>query len=69
MLNEKLLRAKLKAERYSTSSFATAMQLSVPTMARKLSGVSDFKVGEIDRVKELLRLTDLELIEIFFTKK
>ena len=69
MLNTKLLRAKLKAERYSVRSFASAMKLSCPTMARKLSGASDFKVGEIDRAKELLRLSDLELVEIFFAKK
>ena len=69
MLNVNLLRSKLKAERYSVSSFASAMQLSTPTMARKLSGASDFKVGEVDRAKDLLRLSDLELVEIFFSKK
>ena len=69
MLNAELLRAWLKTNRYSISSFASAMQLSVPTMARKLSGASDFKVGEIDKVRELLGLTDQEIVLIFFSKK
>ena len=69
MLNKTLLREKLKAERFSVHSFASAMKLSDPTMTRKLSGTSDFKVGEVDKARELLRLSDLELVEIFFAKK
>lgn len=69
MLNVKLLRDKMKGERYSVKTFASAMQMSRPTMDRKLSGLSEFKVGEIDRVRDLLRLSDLELMEIFFGKK
>lgn len=69
MLNIKLLRDKLRAERYSVRNFSSAMEISEPAMRRKLNGASEFKVREVDRAKQLLRLTDLELIQIFFADK
>jgi hypothetical protein len=60
------LRGKI-VEKYGTQrKFAKEMKWSERTLSLKLSGKIEWKQSEMVRAKELLGLTDDEMIEIFF---
>lgn len=69
MLNSIMLRGKMKEQRYSVRSLSRAVPMSEPAMNRKIHGNVDFKASEIERIAELLELSDAELIAIFFDRK
>lgn len=69
MLNSIMLREKMKAQRYNVRTLCKAVPMSEPAMNRKIHGNVDFKSSEIERIAELLELSDAELIAIFFNRK
>ena len=69
MLNQIMLREKMKEQRYNIRTLCKAIPMSEPAMSRKIHGNVDFKSSEIERIAELLGLTDAELIAIFFDRK
>lgn len=69
MLNSIMLRGKMKEQRYSVRSLSKAVPMSEPAMNRKIHGNVDFKASEIERIAELLELSDAELIAIFFDRQ
>lgn len=69
MINQTLLREKMREQRYSVRSLGKAIPMSEPAIGRKVRGTVDFKAGEIERVSELLQLTDKEILAIFFGRE
>lgn len=45
---------------------AKALDISVPTVSRKVNGSSDFLRHEIDAIRELLGLSMDDILKIFF---
>lgn len=54
---------------YTIENLAKALDMNAATLSRKINGRSDFYRSEINEVKELLNLTDDEVIGIFFNEK
>lgn len=69
MLNKTMLRTKMKEQRYSLRSLCKAIPMSEPALGRKVRGYVDFRASEIERVSELLNMTNEELLAIFFDRK
>lgn len=63
-LNE--LKFEISKKRYGMSEFAELLGLSRSTLFRKINGITEFKLAEIQQIKKLLNLSDQRTIEIFF---
>lgn len=48
------------------TELAKAMGINSVTLARKMNGTSDFSRKEIQDIKEYLKLTDEQALDIFF---
>lgn len=58
MLDVLKLKGKIAEAGYTQGALATAIGVSPNTMTRKLTGKIDFTIGEIDRICEVLKITD-----------
>lgn len=68
MTNTNKLRGRM-AEKgfYSLSAFAKAVDISRPCLRKRLSGRSDFRASEIERVCTVLDITKDEISSYFFS--
>lgn len=62
----KELKFEISKKRYGMGEFAELLGLSRSTLFRKINGITEFKLVEIQEIKKLLNLSDQRTIEIFF---
>lgn len=67
-MNENLLRAKIVEKGFNIGTFCRAAGFVRSTFERKLFGVSQFDLADINRIVETLDLTDEEIMGIFFAR-
>lgn len=51
---------------YTIETFSKEVGIHPLTFSRKMRGLRQFTVGEIRRIRDILNLTDEELLDIFF---
>lgn len=66
MTNTGLLREKIDASGYKLAFVASQCNLSYQGFLKKMKGQTEFKVNEVQVLKELLDLSNQEASEIFF---
>lgn len=66
-MNMKLLREKIDESGYKLAFIAKKLGITYPGLLKKLTGETEFKVSEVQILRELLNLTDSEMEDIFFT--
>lgn len=62
----KELKFEISKNKYGMGEFAELLGLSRSTLFRKINGITEFKLVEIQQIKELLKLSDERTIQIFF---
>lgn len=67
MLNEKSLKAAMVKQGYTQETLAGALGISPSALYRKLHEKTEFTHKEINAIFQLLKLTDAERDEIFFS--
>ena len=67
MINYSKLREVLEDSGYSYTYIANNIGMSNKLLERKLVQESLFKVDEANRLRKFLKLTDEQLLEIFFS--
>ncbi len=67
MTNSNKLKGRIVEMGYTLSSFSDALNISRPCFRKKVNGQSDFKVSEIERMCELLKISHSEIGNYFFT--
>lgn len=65
-MNIKLLEYYLSLSEISKKDLAKMMNISYMSILRKFNLKFDFTLGEVKKIKEILKLTDKEMLEIFF---
>lgn len=65
-MNIKLLEYYLSLSEISKKDLAKMMNISYMSILRKFNLKFDFTLGEVKKIKEILKLTDEEMLEIFF---
>lgn len=65
-MNIKLLEYYLSLSEISKKDLAKMMNISYMSILRKFNLKFDFTLGEVKKIKEILQLTDEEMLEIFF---
>ena len=71
MLDYNLLKSKARYRGMSTAELSRRLkeagtEISVPTMYNKMNGITEFTRCEIQAIKEVLNLSDAEVMDIFF---
>lgn len=67
MTNERILKSKMILKGYNGyNALSEAIGLSKMAIFNKRKGISEWTTGDITKIKEILDLTDMEIIEIFF---
>ena len=61
-----ILKLKIKDQKLNYQKLAKELRISESGLNKKINGKNYFTQSEIYRIKELLELTDNELIKIFF---
>ena len=65
-MNNLRLKAKIIENGMSIDEFAQKINMCGVTLRKKLKGESDFTVGETKVIKDLLHLSNEQVIEIFY---
>lgn len=69
MINANLLRGKIVANGYTQTTFAEKLAMSKNTLCLKINGKSDFSIGQVEAMCQLLGInTPEEIMAIFFCK-
>ena len=63
------LKAEIIRKGYSIAEVAKAVGIDVASLHRKMSGKSDFYRSEIQKIREILNLSEQDLLRIFFAHK
>ena len=66
LVKRNLILAKATALDMQVSDLANAIGIHPSTMSQKLNGKTEFTVGEADALKNVLKLTNDEVSDIFF---
>ena len=61
-----ILKLKIKDKKLNYQKLAKELRIAESGLNKKINGKNYFTQSEIYRIKELLELTDNELIKIFF---
>lgn len=69
MFDRKKFRGKVISEGYTLAEVAEKLQISPATLNRKMSGVSDFTRIELQRLRNILSMSDAEMNDIFFAEE
>ena len=67
-LNSDKLLGKIKECRFTLGELATASGMSLSSLRRKIEGKTEFTRDEMQKLSELLHLSDSEFLSIFFVK-
>ena len=68
-MNVKLLKSQIVLNQYTLVQVAVYLEISRSALYRKILGESEFTRKEVLKLKCLLKLSDHQLIEIFFNEK
>lgn len=66
MTNTGLLREKIDASGYKIAFVASQCDLTYQGFLKKMKGQTEFKVNEVQKLKDLLDLSSQDANEIFF---
>ena len=68
MLNifTKKLKEVRKKKGYTQENLATLLDIGIPTYSRKENNLIPFTLEELGRIKEFLKLSDQDFVNIFF---
>lgn len=69
MFNESLFKYMIQRRQLTLADVANKMGINGATLYRKMKGKSDFTRAEIQLLKDILGMSDLESIRVFFAKK
>jgi betR domain len=67
MLNKRLLNSKMVLNGRTQRDLSKFLGISEVSVNKKFQGVLRFNVNDIRRIKEYLKLTDSEVVEIFLS--
>lgn len=67
MLNKKLLNSKMVLNGRTQRDLSKFLGISEVSVNKKFQGILRFNVNDIRRIKEYLKLTDSEVVEIFLS--
>ena len=67
MLNKRLLNSKMVLNGRTQRDLSRFLGISEVSVNKKFQGVLRFNVNDIRRIKEYLKLTDSEVVEIFLS--
>lgn len=65
-MNARLLKAHMMANGITAEDMAQALGINYQTFIRKLRGDGNFSLPQIRKMREVLKLSDAETLEIFF---
>lgn len=65
-MNKNALLAKLAYEGIDQRKLAKEMNITENTLSRKINGKNYFTLGEVNSIKEILKLSGDEILAIFF---
>ena len=68
-MNVKLLKSQIVLNQYTLVQVAAYLEISRSALYRKISGESEFTRKEVLKLKSLLKLSDHQVIEIFFNEE
>jgi predicted transcriptional regulator len=68
MENRNLLEARLKEKNITKEDLSKGLNMSYTSLQQRVKGRTDFKLGEIKKIKKILGLTNDQVIEIFFNE-
>ena len=68
MFQKNEFRAALARNNLTLEDVAKALNISAPTISRKINGQGDFFRHEIDAIRKLLNLSDDDVLNIFFAE-
>lgn len=68
MFDRQKFHGKVVERGFSLDSFAKEMGINPSTLSRKMSGESDFFRKEIEDIARKLRMTQAEVLNIFFAE-
>jgi predicted transcriptional regulator len=66
MENRNLLEARLKEKNITKQELSKGLDMSYTSLQQRVRGRTDFKLGEIKKIKQILGLTKEQTAEIFF---
>ena len=66
MINKRMLKAAITMAGMTQGDHATTLGISKPSLSYRKNGKVDFSVSEIQRLAEILSLTDAQKLLIFF---
>lgn len=69
MFNEPLFKYMIQRRQLTLADVADKMGINEATLYRKMKGKSDFTRAEIQLLKDILGMSDLESIKVFFAEK
>ena len=67
-MNVKLLKSQIVFNKYTLVQVAAYLEISRSALYRKISGESEFTRKEVLKLKCLLKLSEHQVIEIFFNE-
>ena len=67
-MNVKLLKSQIVLNGHTLVQVAAYLEISRSALYRKMSGECEFTRKEVLKLKSLLKLSDYQVIEIFFSK-
>ena len=65
MTDIEMLRATIERKGVKLRKVCEALEISEPTLRRKMTGKAEFQQGEIVKLRDFLSLTDDEVLRIF----
>lgn len=65
MTDVECLQKKIQLYGFTDKEIASALELERTTLYKKMRGMSEFKQGEIKRLRRILRLSPQEVVTIF----
>lgn len=69
MVNSLEMKVAMKRNEDTQEKLAEALGLQVSGISARVNGHIDFRTSEIEKIRARYKLTDDELIKIFFTTK
>ncbi|WP_195513884.1 hypothetical protein [Turicibacter sanguinis] len=68
-MNSKLLKSQIVLNRHTLVQVASYLEISRSALYRKMSGESDFTRKEVLKLKSLLKLSNDQVMGIFFNEE